>query len=264
MSHLRLVSSTMTEPERSVDGFVAIPNAIFDALLVADLSSRQLKIAMAIVRKTLGYGKRVDDVTIQQLANVSGLGRNNASPAFHDLIGMKIVSASKGRHGLIVSINDPEMWDLTPSKIETKTKTNVSKLDGRTSQNETHNIQLQKTIEEPPVVPQSSKPSRKQSAVALQTWLDAKNAAGEKPIPEADPVFAYAEQAHIPLDYLRLCWLEFRARSIASGKRYADWRAAFRNCVRADWYRLWAFDREGSPYLTTSGKQAAAAHGVGE
>lgn len=78
-------------------------------------------------------------------------------------------------------------------------------------------------------------------------------------IPADDPIFTYASGVGLPADFLLIAWREFEARSTDSGKRYRDWRKAFRNCVRANWYSLWAMDREGAYYLTTAGKQAERA-----
>lgn len=84
--------------------------------------------------------------------------------------------------------------------------------------------------------------------------------AHQQPIPDGDTIFDYAEKAGIPAEYLHLCWQEFRARHIEKDKRYKDWRAAFRGCVRDNWYKLWAVDREGAYFLTAAGKQAQKAN----
>lgn len=109
--------------------------------------------------------------------------------------------------------------------------------------------------------PAGEKPARSSSgAVEIKTFLANHKAADEKPIPPDDPIFDYASETGIPQEFLRLCWLEFVERNQASGKRQKDWRAAFRNCVRGNWYKLWWID--GADYcLTTTGKQAEAKHG---
>lgn len=152
MSALRLVvndGKPVGKDARAMrEGFVAIPNAIFDALLVADIPARQMKVAMAVVRKTFGYGKKEDDCTVQQLADVAGIDRANASRAFHALLSANIISARKGRHGSIVSINPVEQWVLTPCQNNTNNDTTVSKRHARPCQNDTHNRQFQETIVE--------------------------------------------------------------------------------------------------------------------
>jgi len=225
------------------DGFLAIPNELMDALLAADLTGRQLKLALAIVRKTIGYGKVEDDCTISQLAEVAGLHRPNASKALQQLLDMNVVSARKGRHGQLVSVNAPSSWNLDPVQNDTPTDTNVSKQYAEPYQNETHNRQYQNTSTTPPVSPSGDQPSAadvpakpkrapraKSAKVTFAQWRDAAN--------------------------LQLAWVEFREAYKDSGKQYADWRAAFRNCVRRNWYRLWFLKPDGTCELTTAGVQA--------
>ncbi|AVA37649.1 hypothetical protein C3Z06_06705 [Cupriavidus metallidurans] len=85
---------------------------------------------------------------------------------------------------------------------------------------------------------------------------------GVKPIPEGDTVFTYAEQVGIPLEFLRLHWLEFKARySEPEAKRYKDWAAVHRKSVRGNWFKLWFIAPDGNVSLTTVGEQARRAHG---
>lgn len=152
MSALRLVSvdgnAVSNPPVEQRGGFVAVPNALFDALLAANLTGRQLKIALAVVRKTHGFGKQEDDLTIQQLADITGLHRPNASTAFNWLVQAKVLVARKGKYGFLTSVNAPESWQIDAYQNDTKTDTTVSKQYGRTYQNDTHNRQSQQTVVE--------------------------------------------------------------------------------------------------------------------
>ena len=103
-------------------------------------------------------------------------------------------------------------------------------------------------------------PITPKGAVGIDSFLDSCRNTGEKPIPEDDPVFAYGDQVGIPVDFLRLAWRELVDRSRESGKRYKDWRKAFRNCVRANWYKLWFIAPDGSVSLTTQGMAAQKVH----
>lgn len=107
-----------------------------------------------------------------------------------------------------------------------------------------------------------TKPQRpKATAVGLKAWLETVKAAGEKPIPEGDPVFDYAERVGIPDDFLRLAWLEFRHRyTQPDAKRYRDWRRVFRKAVEGNWLKLWFAQPDGAYALTTVGIQAQRSH----
>lgn len=80
---------------------------------------------------------------------------------------------------------------------------------------------------------------------------------GEKPIPEDDPVFAYAEDVGLPLDFVRLAWIEFsRVYSQEGAKNYINWRQHFQNYVRKNYGKLWFRDKRTSTWeLTTAGQQ---------
>lgn len=102
----------------------------------------------------------------------------------------------------------------------------------------------------------SGKPA---GAVQIDTFIHRCKESGEKVIPEGDAVFRYAEEVGLPLEYVRLAYREFVERNRARKKRYKDWRQAFQNCVRENWYRLWWADNEGNFHLTTNGVQAQKA-----
>ena len=84
--------------------------------------------------------------------------------------------------------------------------------------------------------------------------------ADEKPIPEDDAVFAYAERIGLPSQFIALAWRWFKVR-------YADkqqagvrgWRQTFRNAVEGNWPKLWFQADDRSWQLTTAGKQAKSA-----
>lgn len=98
---------------------------------------------------------------------------------------------------------------------------------------------------------------RKRSAgtVTLAEFLARCKAEGEKAIPEDDPVFETAVKAGIPDAFVDLEWQWFRSQYAANSKRYADWRATFRNAVKGAWGGLWRINADGSCVLTTAGEQ---------
>jgi hypothetical protein len=100
------------------------------------------------------------------------------------------------------------------------------------------------------------------SMITMKTFFARCTEAGEAPIPEGDAVFAYADRAKIPYDFVHLGWQEFRRKYVETQKKYIDWRAAFRKYVEACGYGLWTIDgASGSYVLTGKGKQAQKANG---
>ncbi len=90
--------------------------------------------------------------------------------------------------------------------------------------------------------------------VTFSRWLEIIKELGEKPVPDDNPIFQYADDAGIDSDYLRLAWVEFKARYTDDNKRYKDWRAVFGKSVRGNWFKLWWHDGNGYQ-LTTLGQQ---------
>lgn len=101
--------------------------------------------------------------------------------------------------------------------------------------------------------------SKKKSATTLRTFIDSCRTSSEKPIPEDDPVFTYAESVGIAREMITVAWGEFKHYWLdGEGKanRRADWRETFRNAIRQNRAGLW-FLREGEQAKwTTRGEQA--------
>lgn len=104
------------------------------------------------------------------------------------------------------------------------------------------------------------------STVTINQFLESCKQKNEQQIRPTDAVISYSKDAGIPMDYVRLCWHEFVERHQtptkgAALKRYKNWRQAFNNCVRGNWYKLWYIDNATGEYcLTTTGKQAEKKH----
>ncbi len=88
------------------DGYIRIANELFDAILKKLASYRHTKVVLAILRKTYGYQKKEDDITISQLAELTGIHRNNVGAAIKELEQMRVINPVRaGSHGLMIGIN---------------------------------------------------------------------------------------------------------------------------------------------------------------
>ena len=93
----------------------------------------------------------------------------------------------------------------------------------------------------------TDKPKRKRSAsCTIQTFLENCKETGEERIAKDDPIFDFAEKAGIPIEMVRVTWQQFVRNNKETGKRQKDWRQAFRNCVRGNWYKFWFIEADGS------------------
>lgn len=101
------------------------------------------------------------------------------------------------------------------------------------------------------------KPARKKkSEMTFPEWALATKANGEKLITDNDPIIEYTESVGVPFDYLMVAWFAFKDQYTNDNlKKQKDWRQYFRNAIKGDWLRIWAFNQNGECYLTTKGKQ---------
>jgi phage replication O-like protein O len=73
------------------DGYTKIANKILEDILLADLNKEELKLTLAIVRKTYGWNKKADKISYSQMAELTGIdrrhiGRGVKSLLYRDLI----------------------------------------------------------------------------------------------------------------------------------------------------------------------------------
>lgn len=99
------------------------------------------------------------------------------------------------------------------------------------------------------------------SSTSLAYWLKTCKEKGERAIEDDDSIFDYAQKQKMPDDFIRYAWLEFKRTFIEDdSKKQKDWRAHFRNAVRANWFKLWFIGDDGNFALTTRGKQVQREH----
>lgn len=96
---------------------------------------------------------------------------------------------------------------------------------------------------------------RKRDKVTFDAFLQTCHDADEKPIRRDDPIFQFAKDACIPVEFLHLAWREFAGKHTGTQRLQKDWRAHFRDAVRRNWFKLWWMPSEGSCELTTAGVQ---------
>jgi hypothetical protein len=128
------------------------------------------------------------------------------------------------------------------------------KVENKDNQNPTPSSSSSSSNIKPPIPPKGG------NAISLNAYLKICKDDGKKAIPEGHAVFAYAEKAGIPHEFLKLHWLEFKDRySHEDSKRYKAWPTVFLKSVRGNWFKLWYAADDGYA-LTTVGLQAKKLH----
>ncbi|WP_341649962.1 replication protein [Thauera humireducens] len=88
------------------NGFLRVALEIEDALLRKIDTFRHEKVVRAIIRKTYGYNKKEDDITISQISEMIGIHRNHVGKALRELEEMRVINPVRaGRYGLILGLN---------------------------------------------------------------------------------------------------------------------------------------------------------------
>lgn len=96
------------------DGYTRIANELLEAVMAADLTARQLKVVMAVIRKTYGFGKKFDRVTNTQISAMTGIHHTHVCTAKNEMIAMNIIVTN----GLAIGVNKViSDWNFTVSQV---------------------------------------------------------------------------------------------------------------------------------------------------
>lgn len=93
------------------DGFVQIATELLLALACAGLTARQWAVVAIIIRKTYGFNKKVDDIGLSQISELTGIAKPHVSVAVRELAERRIITRKVGKFGHIMGINkDYSQW----------------------------------------------------------------------------------------------------------------------------------------------------------
>ena len=151
----------MANPQTE-DGYTAVANEIMEALIAADLSGQEFRIALLIIRKTYGFKKKEDSVSLSQMKEATGMHHVRCSQVVNRLQLMKILTVTENINGIgkKYSFNkDFESWDTVKKNFNRKgfTSRTVKVLRNRPlKKNESTKETLTKENiqKKPPIVPQ--------------------------------------------------------------------------------------------------------------
>lgn len=68
------------------NGFTGIANELLDSLITSDLSHRELKLVLAIIRRTWGWKKKEDIISLSQFQEMTGIDFSNVSKSLKSLV----------------------------------------------------------------------------------------------------------------------------------------------------------------------------------
>lgn len=114
----------MAKPQLE-DGYIKIANEIMEALIKQNLSGQELRLTLFVIRKTYGFNKKEDYISLSQMSKILGLSIVRASQVINRLQQMKIVTLKENLKGKTkkYSFNkDFERWDTLKENLKLKEK----------------------------------------------------------------------------------------------------------------------------------------------
>lgn len=101
------------------EGHIRIANELYDAILSYPFTGRQLKVVLAIMRKTYGFGKKQDDISASQIGSICGISRTHATSTMNQLAEMNIITKQPGVYGSIVGMNKAySTWRTSTESVQ--------------------------------------------------------------------------------------------------------------------------------------------------
>lgn len=176
------------------DGYTRIANELLEAVMAADLTARQLKVVLAVIRKTYGFGKKFDRITNTQIAMMTGIHHTHVCKAKNEMIAMNIIISNGQTIGVNKVISewnfDISQLSKTLAKTANKTLANSANDHKPTQLNTKETIQ-KKEKKETPLPPdggedgQEKLERRKTERIDYDSFLKAYNAEVGEKLPHA-------------------------------------------------------------------------------
>ena len=269
---------------RLVPNSFQIHNAIVDDFL-SSLTGNELKCYLLIVRKTRGWHKESDAISISQFEQATGISNRVVVAACKSLVQKGLIIQSVGARGInVFSVNDAPTYD-EKSQVEEQNsgddllrKVTCDEKSPMTKSHSTYDEKSQEpmtkshtqkdnkntTLKDKSVLP-NKKPEKTFAEYMAECTSDGKDF-----IPDGSEPEKVAERLELSAEMLDVFWQEFQSvhldpTSKSSKKRQADWLKTIANYLRKNYFELWGFDRDsGLPFWTQKGlsMSKAMAHEV--
>ena len=96
-----------------MDKYTRISNEMLEAICSADLSKAQYKALLYIIRKTIGWNKDADCISVKRMAEETGQQRRTMLKAVNDLERMNVISVSRSAgHAGKIALEPVSKWTL--------------------------------------------------------------------------------------------------------------------------------------------------------
>ena len=103
----------------SARGFTRMDNQLYEALIGADLSGRELRVALAVHRFTAGYNVETARIPAATIAKMANLRREHVSRMISELIRQRVLYRAGGSKGPL-GISPVSEWRIDPKNEDKK------------------------------------------------------------------------------------------------------------------------------------------------
>ncbi|HAM8862253.1 TPA: replication protein [Escherichia coli] len=107
------------------DGYARLSNMLLEAYSGADLTKRQFKVLLAILRRTYGWNKPMDRITDSQLSEITKLPVKRCNEAKLELVRMNIIKQQGGMFGPNKNISEWCIHQNEGKSPKTRDKTSL-------------------------------------------------------------------------------------------------------------------------------------------
>ena len=105
-------------------GFTRMDNDLYEALIGADLTGRELRVALAVHRLTAGYGVQEARISATVIARMTNVARENVSRIISDLLRKRVFFRHGGSRSPI-GISPANDWNVSNKSTESQTVQSV-------------------------------------------------------------------------------------------------------------------------------------------
>lgn len=98
-----------------MSSFTKVPNEVLEALTQTNLCAYETRVLMLIIRKTYGWHKETDWISLSQNSNGTGIRKPHICRAIKSLAARNIIV--KGRNKQVGLQLDYERWIKLPRKV---------------------------------------------------------------------------------------------------------------------------------------------------
>jgi phage replication O-like protein O len=110
-----------------------VPNEILEALVKIRLPGQARQVLDLIMRKTFGFNKSEDRISLSQFAKGTGIGKTHVARAINRLISMNVITKIGNRAGTFYKLNtDVVLWNALPISVDsTKNGNTLTKIGNK-------------------------------------------------------------------------------------------------------------------------------------